>query len=117
MVTILREVWLCEDCTIIAVNGDASGLDYSYEPTEAAARLATIEAGLERLGWISPNWDSETGDGIRECYCHTCDCCGAGFGTRHRFAILGDEPIACQREDCYLAVDAQGTCEVHGPPK
>lgn len=77
-------LWLCVDCLFVAVNGDESGID-------GADRLEAVRAGLERLGpHLSPNFDSETDDGIREFSSCGCDCCGSRFaGTMHRFAVLG----------------------------
>lgn len=85
-------IWLCADCLMVACNGDASGLDFSYGPDEAAAKLARIEAGLERLGpHLVPAFDSETEEGIRDFSACGCDCCGSRLaGTMHEFAILGD---------------------------
>ncbi len=86
------DLWLCEDCLHIAVNGDASGFDYYYKPDEAAARLAAIEAGLNELGpYLVPDFDSDTGDGYEEFAWRACDCCGTRLGgSRHRFAVLGE---------------------------
>lgn len=69
MRTIIRDIWLCVDCTSIAVNGDASSLDYYYDEAEAATRLAEIEAGLERLpGLVPDEYDDSDPDSIqREC--------------------------------------------------
>jgi hypothetical protein len=63
-----RDVWLCVDCTILSVNGDASGID--------PARLTACESGLDRLGEISPNWTNDEENG-----------CGSRLaGEMHRFA-------------------------------
>lgn len=92
MQIIRDDLMLCDDCMIIAVNADASGLDYSYRPDEAAQRLAAIEAGLARLGpHLVPAFDSETGLGIEEYSSRPCACCGEWrHGGRHEFAILGE---------------------------
>ncbi len=84
------DLWLCDDCTIAAVNGDFTGLDYHYGPDQAAKRQREIEAGLEKLGrGLVPDNDSNTGEGIEEFCRRTCDCCGEGrAGQRHRFAVL-----------------------------
>lgn len=46
----VTDLWLCDDCTQAAVNGDLTSLDYHYSPDEADERLAEIQHGLERLG-------------------------------------------------------------------
>lgn len=80
---------LCDDCLFAAVNDDYSGLDYSYKPEDAEQRKLAIQEGLNELGWLVPNYDSETGDGIKEFSSHACDCCGTHLaGQRHRFAVL-----------------------------
>lgn len=84
------EIWLCDDCTIVAVNGDATSLDYHYSPTDAAKRLEAIETGLATLGpHLVPSFDSETGGGVLEFSRHGCDCCNSGLaGSLRRFATL-----------------------------
>jgi hypothetical protein len=83
---------LCGDCTVAAVNGDFSGLDYYYTSGngEAAKRQAEIEAGLERLG---PHLVCATTEGEHEPYFSwsPCDCCNTHLGgDRFDFAILGE---------------------------
>lgn len=86
------DLWFCQDCLVIAVNGDYTGLD-DYD--NAGERMAEINAGFERLTeeWgphLAPNFDSETEDGIRDFSSRSCDCCGDWHaGSRHRFAVLG----------------------------
>jgi hypothetical protein len=83
---ILRDdLWFCVDCTIVACNGDYSGID-------SDERVAEVNAGLERLGpHVAANFDSETGEGHVEFSNHGCDCCGSPLaGEFHRFAILGE---------------------------
>lgn len=77
---------------MLAVNSDATGLDYHYKPDEAAKRLAAIEAGLEELGpHLVPDFDSETGEGCEEFTWRECACCkDTHQGSRHRFAVLGE---------------------------
>jgi len=86
----IDDLWLCDDCLMVAVNDDASGLDYHYSPDEAEARLRAIEDGLTALGPdLVPDFDSETGDGIDYYSRVDCDCCGTNLhGQRHRFAVL-----------------------------
>jgi len=80
-----HELWLCQDCTMYAVNGDLSGID---DPE----RVREIEEGAERLGTlghISPNWDSETEEGIRDFSKRPCDACWTRLaGGRHRFVLF-----------------------------
>ncbi len=51
------EFWLCTDCTMIAVNGDASAFDYYYEPEEADQRLKHIEENMPPN--LVPDWREE----------------------------------------------------------
>jgi hypothetical protein len=90
-------ILLCEDCTIVAVNGDYSGFDYQMNgrgPEAEAkrdARIAEVDAGLAALGpHLVPNFDSETNRGIDEFSWRPCGCCGLKLaGSRHEFAVLG----------------------------
>lgn len=97
---IIRELWLCVDCTIVACNGDYSGI-------EDDARIAKINAGfdaLAKIGHVSPNFDSETEEGIREFSSCGCDCCGSRLaGTMHRFAILGEPEAPKPPIDLFVA--------------
>lgn len=85
MMIIKQELWLCDDCTIAAVNDDYTGFS-SDEQIEASQK------GLATLGQhLSANFDSETDDGIREFSNCGCDCCRSKLAGRfHRFAILGE---------------------------
>ena len=84
------DLQLCDDCTIAAVNGDFTGLDYHYGD-QADKRESEIEAGLLRLGiHLVPDFNSETNRGINEFSSRRCDCCTSRLaGSRHQFAILG----------------------------
>ena len=91
MIIVRDDLWLCEDCMIFAVNGDATGID------DSTRELAVVE-GVGELGpHLVPSFDSETGDGCEEeigvwCTRQPCDACGSRLhGSRHRFAILGEE--------------------------
>lgn len=87
-----QEYWLCDDCTIFAVNGDLSGVD-------SDERVKKIEEGAERLGRISPDFDSETEEGIKDFSSHRCDACGTRLaGSRHRFVTLVPLTKAEERE-------------------
>lgn len=96
MIVVRDDLWLCVDCLTVAVNGDASGLDFSYDEEEAAAKLRDIEEGLEALGpHLVPDFDSETGDGHEEFANMGCDCCGSQLaGEMHRFAVLGEAQLS-----------------------
>ena len=96
---IIRDgILLCDDCLIVAVNGDYSGFDGAMNgrgpevEAERDARIAEVDAGLERLGPnLVPSYDSETGKGIDEFSSSPCGCCGTRLaGSRHEFAVLGD---------------------------
>lgn len=82
-------LWLCSDCTIAEVNGDYSGIEYSG----GEKRVKEVEEGIERLvkrvGPLSPNFDSETGEGIKEFSSQRCDACGTRLaGERDRFVAF-----------------------------
>lgn len=84
---ITHEFWLCECCMLAAVNGDSC---------QCEEHDADVTRGLDRLskdfGWLSANWDSETGEGIKEFSWRGCDCCDTNRnkgGSLHRFAVLG----------------------------
>lgn len=99
MQVIQDDLWLCDDCTIAAVNGDFSGLDMN--PDTADHRQSEIMAGLERLGPhlvaddCDPDPDGDPADarepGRLEFSWRRCDCCRASnnAGSRTRFAVLG----------------------------
>lgn len=91
---------LCDDCTIAAVNGDFTGLDYHYG-TKADDRMREIVAGLDKLGpHLVPIFDSETGIGIDEFSRQECSCCSSRLhGSRHQFAVLEPEPPADWSEE------------------
>lgn len=99
---IIRELWLCVDCTIVACNGDYSGI-------EDDARIAKINAGFEALGaHVSANFDLESDDdnkrGHREFSSCGCDCCGSRLaGAFHRFAILGEPEAPKPPIDLFVA--------------
>lgn len=82
---VINEYWLCEDCTMVSVNGDYTGLDYYLGEEAAAIRAEDIDAGLERLGYICPT-DEEDEFSRSEC-----DCCGDSLaGRRMKFVELGE---------------------------
>lgn len=79
-------IWLCQDCTIAAVNGDYTGFDDQ-------ADIDDTNAGLDRLGvHLVADFDGESGDGIESFSWGGCHCCNRNAnkgGDRHRFAVLG----------------------------
>ena len=86
---VIRDLWFCSDCTIAEVNGDWTAIDDEE-------RVAQMDAGFKKLaeqyGHVSPNFDSETGDGIRDFSWCGCDACGSKLGGEfHRFAVLGEK--------------------------
>lgn len=64
---IIRDFWLCPDCVPVAVNGDYSHLDYGYNEPEASHKARVIDAGLDALPGLVPDFTSEP---EREC----CEC-------------------------------------------
>jgi hypothetical protein len=81
---IIRDnLWLCDDCLMVAVNGDESGI--------ASDDLSAVRKGIRELGnGLVPDFDSETEAGIDEFSSKSCDCCRSKLaGPRHRFSILG----------------------------
>jgi len=81
---------LCDDCMIVACNGDTSGIDDD-------ARVKEVEEGLDSLGpCLVSDFDIEDGSGIHEFSWSRCDCCGdSRGGSRHEFAILEEEDDGC----------------------
>lgn len=86
------DLWLCTDCTVFAVNGDLSGIDYSHSSEQAEKRASAVQDGVAKLGaHLVSDFDSETREGIREFSRCGCDACGSQLaGEMHRFAVLGD---------------------------
>jgi hypothetical protein len=77
------ELFLCADCSMVACNG-SHGVE--LEDTDATLR------GLAELGpHLVPDFDPETGEGLREFSSVPCASCKTGLaGYRARFAILGE---------------------------
>lgn len=87
---VLDDLWFCDDCTMVAANGDLTGLD-AYD--DADERAAEIAAGLAALvegvngGYVVTNFTDD--DGVDEFSRSDCDCCGSTLGGRRtRFAVL-----------------------------
>ena len=77
----------CEDCTMVAVNGDYTGLDYHYSADEAEKREQEINAGLAALGAVYYDSSRESD----EFSTRRCDCCGSALaGRRDYFIVLGE---------------------------
>ena len=90
VIVVRDDLWLCVDCLMVAVNGDASGIGDEHQEKRT-------NVGLDRLGPnLVPNFDSENDDdGIREFSACGCDCCGSRLaGTMHRFAVLGNDAVS-----------------------
>lgn len=80
MRVIRDNIWLCSDCTQVAVNGwDAS---YARHILESVDRLPHNTVS---------DFNSETGEGLQECSGTTCRACGTtDAGYRARFVVLAD---------------------------
>ena len=77
----------CEDCTLAAVDGDYTGLDYHYSEDEAEKKAKEIDDGLAALGAVYYD-DSREPD---EFSTRKCDCCGTYLaGRREYFIVLGE---------------------------
>ena len=104
-------LWFCVDCTIGAVNGDFSGV-------EEGERLAQVMAGMDNLDPNTvPDFDSETGEGIKEFLAWTkCSCCGSRHGGGfHRFAVLAEGPAPVDAGTAPLAVQALRAAQSGNP--
>ena len=78
----------CEDCTMVAVNGDYTGLDYHYSADEAEKRAQEINDGLAGLDGYVCHDGSRDSD---EFSTRKCDCCGTHLaGRRDYFIVLGE---------------------------
>lgn len=94
MKVVQDDLWLCDDCMLYAVNGDLTGIDYSYSGDEAEKRAKQVVRGVNSLGpHLVPDFDSETGEGMNEFMSRACDACHQprAAGSRYRFAILGPD--------------------------
>lgn len=78
-------LWLCDECTVAAVNDDYTGIDYYLSGKEADDRVKEITKGLKSLGvGLCIGEDEE------EYSTKRCDCCRTHFdGRRHQFILLG----------------------------
>lgn len=92
MEVIQDDLWLCDDCTLYAVNGDLSGIDYGYSGKAAEKRVKEVTKGVDALGpHLVPDFDADDGEGVEEFSRRSCDGCGTHLaGGRHRFAVLGE---------------------------
>ena len=84
----IENLAFCPDCTMAAVNGDYTGLDYHYSADESEKREQEIKAGLAALGGPVYYDDSRESD---EFSARRCDCCGSALaGRRDYFVVLGE---------------------------
>jgi len=67
------DIEVCDECVLAIVNGDLTGLDYSYDSREASERKSAIVAGEESLS--SEGQVVISGD-RNEFSIDPCDCCG-----------------------------------------
>jgi hypothetical protein len=90
MKVVQDDLWFCQDCLMVEVNGDYSGIDYGSAYANPDQRCREIDEGLTKFGpHLVPDFDSETGEGCEEFSRRQCDCCGSPLaGSRHRFAVL-----------------------------
>lgn len=87
-------IWLCDDCTLYAVNDDLTGIDYYLSGAEADKRAKEVKKGVHSLGRnLVIASDSETGKGHEEFSSRRCDACNQpnAAGARTEFAILGPD--------------------------
>jgi hypothetical protein len=94
MKVVRDDLWLCDDCTIYAVNDDLSGIDYYLSGAEADKRVKDVKKGVHSLGRnLVIASDSESGKGQKEFSSRPCDACHQpnAAGARTEFAILGPD--------------------------
>ena len=85
MRTIAEDIWLCQDCLMVAVNGDYTSLDYYLPAKQAEIKAKEIDAGLALLPGLVPDFD------LNEDWWECLDC-----GLRNRI------------EDCPVVPDPDG---------
>ena len=84
---IIENLAFCEECTMVAVNGDYTGLDYHYSAEESEKRAQEIDNGLAVLGAVYYDSSRESD----EFSTRRCDCCGSNLaGKRDYFIVLGE---------------------------
>lgn len=85
MKVVRDDLWFCDCCSLAAVNGDSCECDDEHDDD--------VVKGLDDLGpHVVPDFDSNDDEGIEEFSWKECDCCGTRLGgSRHRFAVLGEE--------------------------
>lgn len=83
---IADDLWLCQDCVVADCNGDYVGM--------SEERANEVREGLRQLaerhgGKLVPDFDSHSGDGIREFSWRSCDACGTHLGGyRARYVVV-----------------------------
>lgn len=92
VIRVIRDIWLCQDCTQVAVNGDYSGLDY-YDQAEAEIRKKEIDAGLKHLPGLVPD------DGDEQAECRACGWIG-DQDSPERLTILDEDGEEVETETC-----------------
>ena len=86
MITFTDSVYVCDDCLMWLVNGDATGLDHYLSGSEAEEKLNNMIHGeryiRETKGYIYAV------NNVREFDTSPCDCCGESLhGRRHEMNI------------------------------
>lgn len=88
---------VCGDCSTIAKTGDATFLDFYYEPDEASERLVAIEDALERIG--KGGWVILEGEQLDEFSVGRCECCETSLpGERYALTFQDQIPADLQPE-------------------
>lgn len=80
---IIRDIWVCQDCYLLANTGDATFLDYGLSEKAADARLSEIESALETL--------HDLVDDSTEEYQRLCAECGYGHSAENFPMVVVDE--------------------------
>lgn len=92
MKVVTDNLWLCEDCTMVAVNDDSTGIESARREREVRAAVHDMGPHLVcDSGTDTDEHGDQREDGYNEFSARPCDCCGSQLaGARTRFAILGE---------------------------